>query len=169
METYFQENGYTLLEWVKGANSKQKVRHDECKHEYPVTYAKFKDCGRRCPRCSSYRSEKLCTTIFESFFPEKEFRKQRPKFLNGLELDGYNEELNIAFEYNGVQHYKYNSHFHRTKDVFEQQLERDQRKYAICAKKNIKLCIIPYKFSYKNEKELKTFVKDWLIANEINF
>ena len=58
---------------------------------------------------------------FEKLF-EKKFPKNRPEFLrrsNGrkLELDGYNEELEIAFEYQGKQHYEYLHCFHRQRKI----------------------------------------------------
>ena len=43
-------------------------------------------------------SEKICRKYFEYLF-NKPFNRIRPSWLSELELDGYNEELNIAFEY----------------------------------------------------------------------
>ena len=128
-------------------------------HEWESRFGDIKS-GHWCPQCSSGRSEQLCREIFEEHYNAK-FPNVRPKFLKGLELDGYNEELNIAFEYNGKQHYKYVPYFHRNgeQDFIEQQ-ERDRMKYRICANKNIKLILIPYKFDCYNPDKLKIFILD---------
>ena len=55
-----------------------------------------------------FLSRQALTEIYQ-----KDFTSCRPDFLqspktgSNLELDGYNEELGIAFEYNGRQHYEY--------------------------------------------------------------
>lgn len=66
--------------------------------------------GQWCPICSKgSKSEEIARTVFQTLFAV-EFRKQRPKWLRYpltgrlLELDGYNEELQLAFEYQGAQH-----------------------------------------------------------------
>jgi hypothetical protein len=87
--------------------------------------------------------EKECRQYFEKRF-KKKFIRCRPEWLNGLELDGYNEQLCLAFEYNGSQHYKYTPHFHK-KDCneFHKQVGRDVEKLKACANRNIRLIIIP--------------------------
>ena len=97
----------SLKNITKGSNSIQITRHLECGNLYPVSFSNFKYQNSRCSYCSSGRTEKLCREIFERVFNRK-FPKQRPAFLEGLELDGYCEELRMAFEYNGIQHYEMN-------------------------------------------------------------
>lgn len=55
-----------------------------------------------CPECKTGTgtSEKICRKYFEYLF-DKPFNKIHPPWLASLELDGFNEELNIAFEYQG--------------------------------------------------------------------
>jgi hypothetical protein len=112
------------------------------------------------------KNERKCREIFEKLY-NKPFTSQRPNFMKrrinnkNLELDGYNHELRIAFEYNGVQHYKYSPLFHKTRDDFNKQLERDIEKRELCKLNNIHLIEIPYTIKYDNlEKyiigELKT-------------
>ena len=61
--------------------------------------------GNGCPKCV-HKNEQLCCEAFELYF-YKPFNKCRPfDILYGLEYEGYNEELNIAFEYHGKQHYQ---------------------------------------------------------------
>lgn len=104
--------------------------------------------------------ETKCKQILENIY-HAEFNKVRPSFLRNpetnknLELDGYNEQLKIAFEYNGSQHYFYNPHFHKSVAAFNDQVKKDQLKLDLCKKNNIHLIVIPY---YLRENELRDFI-----------
>jgi hypothetical protein len=71
-------------------------------------------------------------------------------------LDGYNKDLKLAFEYNGVQHYKFSPKFHKSMKDFEDQIKRDSDKKIMCKKANVTLIEIPYTVVYKN---LDTYIK----------
>jgi hypothetical protein len=115
-----------------------------------------------CPNCL-YKSEAMSRDIFEEEMGY-EFPKDRPEFLEGLELDGYCPELNIAFEYNGIQHYEYFPHYHRNgESEFLAQRERDIKKYKICKDLKINLIIIPHQYTYQKPNELKVFITDELL------
>ncbi len=95
------------------------------------------------------RGERICREFLEKYY-RKEFSRIRPDFLanpvsgRNLELDGYNSELNIGFEYNGYQHYTYPNRFHRTEEEFSQQIRRDGYKQKACQLAGVYLIIIPY-------------------------
>jgi len=102
--------------------------------------------GQWCPICSAGVSERLCREYFEHIFGFK-FPKVRPKWLIGvkgyrLELDGYCKELNLAFEYQGRQHYSKNEFFHK-KRSFDEQKKNDEIKKEICKARGITLIEIP--------------------------
>lgn len=61
-----------------------------------------------------------------------------------LELDGYAAELGSAFEYNGRQHYEFPNSFHKTREEFDRQVERDILKEKTCREMGVDLIIIPY-------------------------
>jgi hypothetical protein len=83
--------------------------------------------------------------VLEEAFPNMAFERTRKiPWLNGLELDGYNPELRLAFEYQGVQHYKRVPHFHRTADAFDAQLTRDALKSDLCIDAMVTLITVPY-------------------------
>ena len=92
------------------------------------------------------------------------FIKIRPDWLDRLELDGYNEELNIGFEYNGIQHYKYSPDFFHQKGIqqFHSQQKRDRKKYKLCDKLGVRLIIIPYEYDHKDRSKLDEFIFDEL-------
>lgn len=99
--------------------------------------------------CSS-KGEHMCKTFVEFYF-QKPFNKTRPDFLKNpvtgenLELDLYNPDLKLAIEYNGAQHYHYNSFMHKnSRDKFQNQQYRDLIKKDLCDKANITLVIVPY-------------------------
>ena len=126
-------------------------------HQWTTTFCIIKNHGSWCPNCASFRSEKLCRGIFEELLLEP-FPTKRPPFLEGLELDGYNESLNIAFEYNGKQHYEFIKHFHNNIEKFNRQKARDKKKYSICQKRGLNLIIIPYQYDFRNPEEMREFI-----------
>jgi hypothetical protein len=75
------------------------------------------------------KGEDILAEVFEDIIQKKIERNLRPAFLRNpesgksLELDCYDEEYNIAVEYNGIQHYKYPSAFHKTEKDFKRFLK----------------------------------------------
>lgn len=76
------------------------------------------------------------------------FEPIRPDWLKGplgrnYELDGYSERLNLAFEYNGIQHASHSEFFHGGGDdgmrAFEAQQERDRLKNELCVERGVYL------------------------------
>jgi Marseilleviridae restriction endonuclease len=117
-----------------------------------------------CPRCIRI-NETECISILEKI-TEYEFKKRRPLFLEGLELDGYNEKLKLAIEYNGGQHYKYVKYYHKNGEIdFEKQQKNDAKKIKLCQENNIYLIIVPY---WIKDKEI--FIKEeynkYLVKNK---
>jgi len=99
--------------------------------------------------------EKECKRVAEKLF-NVPFSKIRPDFLNNeitgnnLELDLYNENLKIAIEYNGKQHYVYTPYFHKSYDSFLNQKYRDKMKSDKCRDLGISLIIVPYTVKLKD-------------------
>lgn len=97
------------------------------------------------------KGEMECRRVLQNIF-KKPFVSIRPDFLKNpvtggnfnLELDCFNQDLRLAVEYNGVQHYKYVPYFHRNKDHFMTQKYRDDMKRRMCKENNIKLIEVPY-------------------------
>jgi len=129
----------------------------ECKngHQWSVQPRFIKN-GNWCPYCwrHFFIGEEICRKIFEYIFKVK-FPKFRPKWLvnefgNYLELDGYNEKLKLAFEYQGQQHYDYFPFFHKNHDKLERRKKNDQVKVKLCRNNEITLITIPYYIPYDN-------------------
>lgn len=104
--------------------------------------------GSGCPKCKNGSSnlEEEVRKIFEFKFNEK-FPTVRldsmknPVTKMNLELDGYCEKLNLAFEYDGEFHYKENPY---RKDALNKQKALDTLKDSLCKNNGITLIRIPY-------------------------
>ncbi len=121
-----------------------------------------------CGECNaSSLGERTCRVILEYLF-DASFPKNRdfiyPVTDNFVELDGYNIELKMAFEYNGIQHYKKHETWHKTDEDFVKQQNRDKFVQDLCIENGIRLIIIPYTVKYEH---LYTFIIEQL--PEYNF
>ena len=132
-------------------------------YQYPPTI-KQNYIPSRQPSSSGKESkgEIECRNILEQIF-KKRFDKIRPNFLKNpvtknfnLELDCYNDDLKLALEYNGAQHYRYTPYFHKNKESFLNQQYRDELKRRMCEDNGITLIEVPY--TAKNE-QLKPYIK----------
>lgn len=108
--------------------------------------------------------ETKCRQIIESIY-NKPFPSIRPSWLKNhtnknLELDMYNEELKLAIEYDGEQHYKYSPFFHKSPNDLIKQQERDKLKENICKGKGIRLIRIPYTVKFN---ELESYIKSKIV------
>ena len=108
-----------------------------------------------CPICTSGINERVCREYFKIIF-QQEFPKKKPKWLiseigNRMELDGYNEEMQLAFEYHGEQHYNPIPYFYEKQNKsFEKRVMRDKLKENICQKHDVTLIVIPHTVSPEN-------------------
>lgn len=95
------------------------------------------------------KGEKICKETMNRIYG-LDFVSIRPNWLKNpetkcnLELDCYNDELKLAVEYNGVQHYKWPNFLNQSYDQFINQVRRDKFKKECCEKMGVYLIIVPY-------------------------
>ena len=112
-------NIYQHMEWQCG----------ECSGIWKACYSSIKNMNSWCPFCF-LKNEQECRTIIEKIYHPHKFPKKRPSFLktpehsNGLELDGYNQKLRLAFEYDGRQHFRPNYHWGGDESLKKQKEKR---------------------------------------------
>lgn len=119
-----------------------------------------------CPFCKNNTGEEICRFIFERL-TNKRFPTKRPAWLKdtnqvrSMELDGFCEELQIAFEHQGKQHYENGlSHFQS-----ESVIARDEIKRSICNQHGIEVLEIPQIGHYIQIQDAIKLIKDFLIKN----
>lgn len=131
-------------------------------HKWVATPNNVKHHGSWCPYCIFNIGEELTRAALKEAFPGEEFpRTRRLPWLQGLELDGYCENLFLAFEFQGKQHYERVEHFQRKEGDFEAQVERDRLTAERCENQGISLLVVPYSVGYTN---IRRYVRDQLEA-----
>ena len=97
------------------------------------------------------QGERRCREWLERRF-QRRFDRVRPDWLRNpmhterrnLELDCYNEELKLAVEYNGRQHYFYTPKFHKSRQDFHYTQLKDKIKKELCHLHGIRLIVVPF-------------------------
>lgn len=144
---------------TKYINNRTKLRW-ECRHGHIWEAASEKiKMGRWCPICASNISERICRIYFETIF-NKPFKKTRPIWLktekgHRLELDGYNNQLRIAFEHHGNQHFVFNKFFYKDNSFFKKRVAYDKLKRRLCKHNKVKLFEISQISFSTNFKDLE--------------
>lgn len=142
-----------------------------CKYKWKSNLHKFLHSNSRCPSCCSSSGELYCKYIFEKLFGY-EFAKIRPNFLRyinkkNLEIDGFCQELNVAFEHQGRQHFEIIAAFEIGEESLKRQQERDQFKREKCKEFGIKLLEIYQVTRKTNLETLKRNIKEKCIELNI--
>lgn len=103
-----------------------------------------------CPACNISNGERqLLNTLDELGIKyQHQYTNKNCKRINVLKFDAFDTDNNIAFEYNGEQHYRPVDYAGNGKIWAQQQFklckERDSIKIQYCNDNNIRLIIIPY-------------------------
>lgn len=144
-------NGQCLSSTYKNNNTPMEW---QCAMKHPIwhsTYGSVVVAGTWCPECGKTNvSETRTRIIFETFFGQP-FPSSRPYWnLNPwteklLELDGYCETFNIAFEYDGEHHYDKKAYGKERKGRdLTYQIFRDTQKKKNCLVNDVTLINIPH-------------------------
>lgn len=140
-----ERGGVCLSSQFSGVKSKMEWK---CKNNH-TWEAIFDNVARGswCPVCSSGKGEEFVRNILEQLF-QKKFPKSRPEWLLSdkgirMELDGFNESLKIAFEHQGLFHFKEIGYFGRNKHNLNKRIQLDELKKNICDQQKVKIIYIP--------------------------
>lgn len=95
--------------------------------------------------------EQACKKAAEKIYGHEFKYCVKPEWLRShetgclLTLDLYCEELRIAVQYNGPQHYKFIPFFHRNDpEEFEAYKRRDNHRLELCAENGVHVITVPY-------------------------
>jgi len=111
-----------------------------------------------------HHSEMKCRKIFQEIYFPSTFDKAYPPWLispitsRSLQLNGYNEDLKIAFEYRGKQHQTLSYYNDFDKNLLASLQVRDAFKESECALRGITLIIITSEYTYEDPIALKEFI-----------
>jgi len=156
------------------AHSSSKCFWWQCRkysgHEWLARISnRTKENGTNCPHCRILWGETLLKIIIEeavgyNFVKTKPEWLVNPKTNRKLEIDLYNEELNLAIEYQGQQHYK---DIIGRGECWKSINYRDNIKKQIINEKNIKFIEIPEFIKILKEKFIQEYIKYELEKNNI--
>lgn len=117
----------TLLSWIcaKGHEWKASANNVRQRHSW-------------CPTCASGKGERMARRCFEHIFKHP-FPSSRRQWLGRQHLDGFCEELALAFEYDGNQHFEIVAKFGMSQSHLDANVARDKRKDDRCSKNGVNL------------------------------
>lgn len=158
-------NGNTKLLW--------KCSHPEHK-PWKATYSGVVNSDKWCKICSNfihYKENKirhLLEYLFDTEFPNTKPKWNiNPKTKKLLQLDGYSDVLNLAFEFQGLQHYQAIKYFKMDASTLEYLQFKDKIKKENCINNNVTLLIIDDNNSCHNNQKLFDYVMNVLQQNNI--
>lgn len=165
-----ERGGRCLSEKYLGSKAPMKWECAEG-HTWSTPLNNVKNQGSWCPQCAPGTGERLCRVVFEGAFGAK-FPKHRPEWLknlagNQMELDGYCEDLSLAFEHQGRQHY-IRVPFFQTDEAFRRRQIDDRTKAQLCEEHGVTLIQIPPLSYHTDFDALLTWIRSECAEAEIS-
>ena len=141
-----ESRGGKLVSTVEPKNAHQQLEWECARgHRWRAKTINVQN-GRWCPQCSSGIGERICRVYFEELF-QHPFPSQWPEWLiiegTRRQLDGYCEDLKLAFEHQGQQHYRKIAGGKFTRRTVEEETRCDLQKIALCRERGVTLLQIP--------------------------
>ncbi len=121
--------------------------------------------GHWCVKCSRYKRQHFCNYVFE-IMCDRVFKTIKHKFEEyefPLEIDGYNKDINIGFEYQGIQHYEITA-YSKNNEYLKEIQYRDNLKKILFEKYNFNILVIKYTME---DIEIVNKIRDFLNINNI--
>lgn len=151
---------YNILRGRKGTFSQTGKYYTRPKHVHKHTVNvndNNVNTHTKISRKKESKGEAECRRVLQLLFKRK-FASSRPDFLRNqvtggkfnLELDCYDSQLQLAVEYNGIQHYVFTRHFQKSKAHFMNQKYRDDMKKRMCKDAGVTLISVPYTVKIKD-------------------
>lgn len=108
-----------------------------------------------------WKREGECRRILETIYGMP-FPKAHPDWLvnditgHKLELDGYCQPLELAFEHMGKQHYDPDDNYNKSDEEYKAMIYRDNLKARLCKERGVYLYVIPYNIPFQ---DLENFIR----------
>ncbi|MEF8731213.1 MAG: hypothetical protein V5B40_04650 [Candidatus Accumulibacter meliphilus] len=160
-----KKNGRCLDAEYRGTSAKM-LWQCERGHRWRATFYSVVQGETWCPTCSAGLKERLVRHTLEVLFGVP-FKKHRPSWLKNpatgrlMELDGFNPELQLAFEYQGPQHYRVVLPFKMDAVRLQKSQFRDEQKQLLCKQHGITLLEIPYSVE---AEELPKWISNTIVS-----
>lgn len=154
------ENGCTLRDISRMSGQEYLFHCDICNETSCINFHRK---AINCPICSKFTREKYVKDLLYNI-TKKDFTKTRTlPWLkddtnnNHMELDGYNNELKVAFEYQGEQHYILTYKNQYNNETLENIKRKDKLKLKLCYENRVKLIVVPY---WVHNTRLEQFLRE---------
>lgn len=153
---------YSLVEYLGNKKKVKIICPEHGVFEQIPTVHYVNKCG--CPKCSASHGELKVEEYLKNngieYKTQYSVKLEQQMFSrNNLKIDFYLPKHNKFIEFNGIQHYEFTPAFHKTKEEFTKQVERDKRLKEYCKENKIKLIVIKYNQIDKIEEILNKKLK----------
>lgn len=156
---------FTLLSDYVDAHTKIKVRCNNCGFIRLVTPIALMRNGV-CPKCDCSMSsgEVLISKWLIDHGINYESQKYFPDFDIGLHYyDFYLPDFNLVIEFHGIQHYEFNSFFHKTEDEYNERCIKDCQKKEAALQHGLNYISIKYTLKDDLEEVLNHYISSTTI------
>ena len=158
-KSVFKNTTIKLME--KAVQNKLPMKKQKEAMKYINRYKNLKRFERKIEifNAESKLNEEICRCIFEELFSPYKFPTVSIftfEWLMGpnggsMHVDGYSTEINLGFEYNGIQHYEVDGFYNKTKKDLEKQQQLDKHKTELFSEHGKRVIVIPYKIKPKEK------------------